>query len=400
MQRLVDAGELTEEEAEHSERRNIILQALGPDPQVKVDLTHQTLRRGDTLIICSRRAVGSGPARRVRRAVVARTPTSPPLRRAHRPRERARRPRQHHRSWRLISRATAFPRPSRGGRCRLPGVRPARTRVRADRRSLPPTVPAQVRDAAAQVHEDADVLRRPPRGAPADHGRCLPARRGARRLALTAPTEAPLGARLTWVGALSFASGLPYFFFNETVPVWLAQEGVSLAGDRARHRRVRAVGAQVSLGSPGRPDRQPPRLDPGVPGSARRSPRPFSPGPTLRNTRAQLGALLLLYVTLSATQDIAIDAYTIETTSRPRAGRRQLGADRRLPRRELRARARCWSGSRRARAGRRRSSPPRSHGRARRRRTGTALTPPRDPTRARRSPSRSRRCSNDPASPR
>lgn len=53
MQRLVDAGELTEEEAEQSERRNIILQALGPDPRVKVDLTHQPLRRGDTLIICS-----------------------------------------------------------------------------------------------------------------------------------------------------------------------------------------------------------------------------------------------------------------------------------------------------------------------------------------------------------
>jgi protein phosphatase len=53
MQRLVDAGELTEEEAEQSERRNIILQALGPDPRVKVDLTHQPLRRGDTLVICS-----------------------------------------------------------------------------------------------------------------------------------------------------------------------------------------------------------------------------------------------------------------------------------------------------------------------------------------------------------
>jgi len=53
MQRLVDAGELTEEEAEQSERRNIILQALGPDPRVKVDLTHQTLRRGDTLVLCS-----------------------------------------------------------------------------------------------------------------------------------------------------------------------------------------------------------------------------------------------------------------------------------------------------------------------------------------------------------
>jgi PPM family protein phosphatase len=53
MQRLVDAGELTEDEAEQSERRNIILQALGPDPRVKVDLTHQPVRRGDTLILCS-----------------------------------------------------------------------------------------------------------------------------------------------------------------------------------------------------------------------------------------------------------------------------------------------------------------------------------------------------------
>ena len=53
MQRLVDAGELTEEEAEVSERRNIILQALGPDPRVRVDLTHQLLRKGDLLVICS-----------------------------------------------------------------------------------------------------------------------------------------------------------------------------------------------------------------------------------------------------------------------------------------------------------------------------------------------------------
>ena len=52
-QRLVDAGELTEEEAEHSERRNIILQALGPDANVKVDLSHQSLRQGDVLVICS-----------------------------------------------------------------------------------------------------------------------------------------------------------------------------------------------------------------------------------------------------------------------------------------------------------------------------------------------------------
>lgn len=53
MQRLVDAGEISEEEAEKSERRNIILQALGPDAKVRVDLTNQQIRRGDTVVLCS-----------------------------------------------------------------------------------------------------------------------------------------------------------------------------------------------------------------------------------------------------------------------------------------------------------------------------------------------------------
>jgi PPM family protein phosphatase len=53
MQKLVEAGELTEEEAEHSERRNIILQALGPEQKIRVDLTHQTVRQGDALVLCS-----------------------------------------------------------------------------------------------------------------------------------------------------------------------------------------------------------------------------------------------------------------------------------------------------------------------------------------------------------
>ena len=53
MQKLIEAGELTEEEAAQSERRNIILQALGPEPLVKIDLTHQTVRRGDVLVLCS-----------------------------------------------------------------------------------------------------------------------------------------------------------------------------------------------------------------------------------------------------------------------------------------------------------------------------------------------------------
>lgn len=53
MQKLVEAGELTAEEAEVSERRNIILQALGPEPAVRVDLTNQQIRRGDVLVLCS-----------------------------------------------------------------------------------------------------------------------------------------------------------------------------------------------------------------------------------------------------------------------------------------------------------------------------------------------------------
>ena len=53
MQKLIEAGEITVEEAELSDRRNIILQALGPEPHVKIDLTHQRVRRDDVLVLCS-----------------------------------------------------------------------------------------------------------------------------------------------------------------------------------------------------------------------------------------------------------------------------------------------------------------------------------------------------------
>ena len=53
IQKLIDDGELTPEEAERSERRNIILQALGPEALVRVDVTHQRLRRGDAVIVCT-----------------------------------------------------------------------------------------------------------------------------------------------------------------------------------------------------------------------------------------------------------------------------------------------------------------------------------------------------------
>ena len=50
---LIEAGQLTEEEAETFEHNNIILQALGTADTVQVDLTFVPLKSGDTLMLCS-----------------------------------------------------------------------------------------------------------------------------------------------------------------------------------------------------------------------------------------------------------------------------------------------------------------------------------------------------------
>lgn len=50
---LIEAGQLTEEEAETFEHNNIILQALGTADSVQVDLTYVELQRGDLLLLCS-----------------------------------------------------------------------------------------------------------------------------------------------------------------------------------------------------------------------------------------------------------------------------------------------------------------------------------------------------------
>jgi protein phosphatase len=50
---LIEAGQLTEEEAETFEHNNIILQALGTAESVQVDLTYVDLFRGDLLLLCS-----------------------------------------------------------------------------------------------------------------------------------------------------------------------------------------------------------------------------------------------------------------------------------------------------------------------------------------------------------
>ena len=125
---------------------------------------------------------------------------------------------------------------------------------------------------------------------------------------------APLPVRLVWLAALSFASGFPFGLVNETLPVYLRTHGAGLVEiglisavsfpwtfkfiwsplvDRVGSRRQWIVGCLGGLTLL-----------------------------TLVLGTMELGELarwfwfiLVLMVTLSATQDIAIDAYTIEITT-------------------------------------------------------------------------------------
>ena len=53
VQRMVDAGKLTPEQAERSEHRNIILQALGPEPTIVPEFTRDRLLNDDIVVLCS-----------------------------------------------------------------------------------------------------------------------------------------------------------------------------------------------------------------------------------------------------------------------------------------------------------------------------------------------------------
>jgi serine/threonine protein phosphatase PrpC len=53
VQRLIDAGRMTQKEAAQSEHRNIILQALGPEEKVVTDFYRVKLENDDFLVLCS-----------------------------------------------------------------------------------------------------------------------------------------------------------------------------------------------------------------------------------------------------------------------------------------------------------------------------------------------------------
>ncbi|MGK2962416.1 MAG: PP2C family protein-serine/threonine phosphatase [Gemmatimonadaceae bacterium] len=53
VQRMVDAGKLSPEQAERSEHRNIILQALGPEANIVPEFTRDRLLNDDVVVLCS-----------------------------------------------------------------------------------------------------------------------------------------------------------------------------------------------------------------------------------------------------------------------------------------------------------------------------------------------------------
>ena len=128
-----------------------------------------------------------------------------------------------------------------------------------------------------------------------------------------------LRARLAWIGALAFASGFPFGLINEALPVYLRTHGASLE----EIGRLAAITAPWSLKFLWAPlvDRL---------GSRRQWVAGCLAGIAAltlvlgHTDPASLGAgfwlLAIAIVTLSATQDIAIDAYTIQTTTTDELG--------------------------------------------------------------------------------
>jgi serine/threonine protein phosphatase PrpC len=53
VQLLVDSGQLSEEEATHSPRRNVILQALGAQDDVTPEMSELTLENNDMILLCT-----------------------------------------------------------------------------------------------------------------------------------------------------------------------------------------------------------------------------------------------------------------------------------------------------------------------------------------------------------
>lgn len=131
---------------------------------------------------------------------------------------------------------------------------------------------------------------------------------------LEAPVSSPLHRRLSWIGVIAFASGFPFGLINEAVPIYLRTSGASLA-DIGHLAKLSLPWSLKWLWAP-IVDRH---------GTRRRWIAACLCG--LAAFTLALGtfpagrlsfafwAVLTGIVVLSATQDIAIDAYTIQSTT-------------------------------------------------------------------------------------
>jgi len=69
VQELVDAGALTTQQANHSDKKGIILQSMGTSPGVHVVMTRFPLRRGDRFLLCSDGLTGKVKDEELRRVI-------------------------------------------------------------------------------------------------------------------------------------------------------------------------------------------------------------------------------------------------------------------------------------------------------------------------------------------
>ena len=129
----------------------------------------------------------------------------------------------------------------------------------------------------------------------------------------------PLRARLAWIGALAFASGFPFGLVNEALPVYLRTHGAGLVDIG----NVAAITAPWSLKFVWAPlvDRVGTRrqwIAACLAGIAALTLVLGHIDPTRLGPAFWILAIAI--VTLSATQDVAIDAYTIQTTTTQELG--------------------------------------------------------------------------------
>jgi MFS transporter, PAT family, beta-lactamase induction signal transducer AmpG len=124
---------------------------------------------------------------------------------------------------------------------------------------------------------------------------------------------APLRVRLSWIAAIAFASGFPFGLVNEAVPIYLRTHGASLI-DVGHVAKLSLPWSLKWLWAP-LVDRHGSRRQWIASCLAGLACLTFLLGTLDGGTRGtEFWLVLVVIVILSATQDVAIDAYTIQST--------------------------------------------------------------------------------------